>query len=255
MSSWAASSRTLVFARLQAGKTALHWAAQFGEAQLLHELMRTADDVNQRDEAGNTPLHLAALNGHLCASTVLLYPSLNLTDCWTAITLNLHLGWDAALCPAAHAHENLPARQQLLTGPGAPEGAHARISSVPSLEPHRLERAQGLRAAAADVRRRLAGVQPRRQPALRPEQLAQSGLDRAGARHAVAHVSAGAPRREPHPANRLFASNEGPAASHGAPMTARGLLLALTLHPCRTAPQGCFQVLLAELSTSHAMQA
>ena len=54
--------------RSQAGKTALHWAAQFGEAQLLHELMRTADDVNPRDDAGNTPLHLAALNGHLCAS-------------------------------------------------------------------------------------------------------------------------------------------------------------------------------------------
>jgi len=55
----------------QAGKTALHWAAQFGEAQLLHELIRTAEDVNPLDEAGNTPLHLAALNGHLCASSPL----------------------------------------------------------------------------------------------------------------------------------------------------------------------------------------
>lgn len=59
---------------MQAGKTALHWAAQFGEARLLHELMRTADDVNPRDEAGNTPLHLAALNAHLCGRHVSLDP-------------------------------------------------------------------------------------------------------------------------------------------------------------------------------------
>ncbi len=54
----------------QEGKTALHWASQFGEAGLLHELLGpgAAGDVNSADEAGNTPLHLAALNNHLCAS-------------------------------------------------------------------------------------------------------------------------------------------------------------------------------------------
>ena len=54
----------------QEGKTALHWAAQFGEAGLLHDLLgpRAAGDVNSADEAGNTPLHLAALNNHLCVA-------------------------------------------------------------------------------------------------------------------------------------------------------------------------------------------
>ena len=52
----------------QEGKSALHWAAQFGEPGLLHELLgpSAAADVNSADEAGNTPLHLAALNDHLC---------------------------------------------------------------------------------------------------------------------------------------------------------------------------------------------
>ena len=56
-------------AAVQEGKTALHWAAQFGEPGLLHELLgpSAAADVNSADEAGNTPLHLAALNDHLCA--------------------------------------------------------------------------------------------------------------------------------------------------------------------------------------------
>ena len=49
------------------GKAALHWAAQFGEARLLHELLRSAADINAADGAGNTALHLAALNNHLCA--------------------------------------------------------------------------------------------------------------------------------------------------------------------------------------------
>jgi ankyrin repeat protein len=49
------------------GKSALHWAAQFGESRLLHELLRSVVDNNAVDGAGNTPLHLAALNGHLCA--------------------------------------------------------------------------------------------------------------------------------------------------------------------------------------------
>lgn len=50
----------------QMGKTALHWAAQYGEGVLLGTLLRTAAGINAQEGSGNTPLHLAALNGHLC---------------------------------------------------------------------------------------------------------------------------------------------------------------------------------------------
>ncbi len=49
---------------MQEGKAPLHWAAQFGEAAALRRLLGLALDVSSRDAAGNSPLHLAALNGH-----------------------------------------------------------------------------------------------------------------------------------------------------------------------------------------------
>lgn len=48
----------------QAGKTTLHWAAQFGEVALLTQLLDRSVDADVADSTGNTPLHLAALNGH-----------------------------------------------------------------------------------------------------------------------------------------------------------------------------------------------
>lgn len=48
----------------QEGKRPLHWAAQFNETAALRKLLQTALDVSPKDAAGNTPLHLAALNSH-----------------------------------------------------------------------------------------------------------------------------------------------------------------------------------------------
>jgi ankyrin repeat protein len=45
---------------LQDGSTALHYAAAFGQAHMIQVLVRLGCDVNVRDEAENTPLHLAA---------------------------------------------------------------------------------------------------------------------------------------------------------------------------------------------------
>ena len=53
----------------QEGKSALHWAAQFGEPGLLHELLgpSAAADVNSADEAGNTPLPTSPPSTTTCA--------------------------------------------------------------------------------------------------------------------------------------------------------------------------------------------
>lgn len=51
--------------QVQEGKGPLHWAAQFGEAATLARLLAVAVDPSPRDGAGNTPLHLAALNSHM----------------------------------------------------------------------------------------------------------------------------------------------------------------------------------------------
>jgi ankyrin repeat protein len=53
-----------LFWTVQDGKGPLHWAAQFGEAATLQQLLQTALDASPGDAAGNTPLHLAAINSH-----------------------------------------------------------------------------------------------------------------------------------------------------------------------------------------------
>ncbi|XP_077472875.1 ankyrin repeat domain-containing protein SOWAHC isoform X1 [Stigmatopora argus] len=60
------------------GFTCLHWAAKQGKAELLSHLMQFAKDnavpinVNVRSSAGYTPLHLAAMHGHIQVLRVLL---------------------------------------------------------------------------------------------------------------------------------------------------------------------------------------
>ncbi len=49
---------------LQGGKRLLHWAAQFGDSDLVSRLMRDNPVSDLQDFRGNRPLHLAVLNNH-----------------------------------------------------------------------------------------------------------------------------------------------------------------------------------------------
>ena len=49
---------------MQGGKLLLHWAAQFGHAELCELLLKSNPHTDAQDERGNTPLHLAACNNH-----------------------------------------------------------------------------------------------------------------------------------------------------------------------------------------------
>ena len=49
----------------QLGKRACHWAAYFGSAEALQELLDRRPNLEAKDLCGNTALHLAAAAGHL----------------------------------------------------------------------------------------------------------------------------------------------------------------------------------------------
>ena len=49
---------------MQGGKLLLHWAAQFGHAELCELLLKSNPHTDAQDERGNAPLHLAACNNH-----------------------------------------------------------------------------------------------------------------------------------------------------------------------------------------------
>ena len=49
----------------QEGKRACHWAAYFGTAQMLQELVEQHPNLEAKDRRGNTALHLAAVAHHL----------------------------------------------------------------------------------------------------------------------------------------------------------------------------------------------
>lgn len=42
------------------GNSALHWAAKTGNVQLTHMLLSAGFEVNAQNNAGETPLHIAA---------------------------------------------------------------------------------------------------------------------------------------------------------------------------------------------------
>ena len=50
---------------LQEGKQVLHWAAQYGEMDLLHKLLNERQNLQAMDGKGNTALHLAAAAGQM----------------------------------------------------------------------------------------------------------------------------------------------------------------------------------------------
>ena len=54
------------------GRTALHYAAGYGELGTVDALVKAGADVNACDRAGMTPLHWACLKGHAAAVDVLL---------------------------------------------------------------------------------------------------------------------------------------------------------------------------------------
>ena len=49
----------------QEGKRACHWAAFYGTAQLLQDLVERHPNLEAKDRRGNTALHLAAAANHL----------------------------------------------------------------------------------------------------------------------------------------------------------------------------------------------
>eukprot|EP00746_Dinoflagellata_sp_MGD_P009919 gnl/MRDRNA2_/MRDRNA2_120328_c0_seq1.p1 gnl/MRDRNA2_/MRDRNA2_120328_c0~~gnl/MRDRNA2_/MRDRNA2_120328_c0_seq1.p1 ORF type:complete len:367 (+),score=83.10 gnl/MRDRNA2_/MRDRNA2_120328_c0_seq1:116-1102(+) len=63
-----------VFTTDFAGRSALHWAAAKGRASLVKYLLELVpfDSIEGEDDEGNTPLHLAAWNGHMHGVRLLL---------------------------------------------------------------------------------------------------------------------------------------------------------------------------------------
>lgn len=55
-----------------AGFTELHWAAIYGKAESVSELIRSGADVNERGATGATPLHFAAIGGSVEVATSLI---------------------------------------------------------------------------------------------------------------------------------------------------------------------------------------
>ncbi|GJC94752.1 ankyrin repeat protein [Colletotrichum higginsianum] len=53
------------------GQTALHWSAKYGRDYLVDMLLRSGADPDCKDLEENTPLHLAVMGEHICATEVL----------------------------------------------------------------------------------------------------------------------------------------------------------------------------------------
>ncbi|CAG7561911.1 unnamed protein product [Fusarium equiseti] len=84
------------------GLTALHFAAMSGNTAIIYELVRLGHSVVVYDDTGDTPLHLAADNGHLFAVKSLIdlgaLDTVNTSDS-TARTLAVRNGYNE-ICPS-----------------------------------------------------------------------------------------------------------------------------------------------------------
>jgi ankyrin repeat protein len=74
------------------GHTSLHnKAAWNGNTKLASSLLSRGARVNAKDEAGDTPLHLAAANGHVGVSSLFLNAHANVKDINEVLDTPLHL--------------------------------------------------------------------------------------------------------------------------------------------------------------------
>ena len=102
----------LINARDNGGKTALHWAALYGQEKVMELLLAEKADVNSLDEDGFTPLHWAATFDQSEAVKVLLA---NKAD------MNLKVqkyGWTALRLAVIHGH--MATAEALLNGGADP---------------------------------------------------------------------------------------------------------------------------------------
>ena len=102
----------LINARDSGGKTALHWAALYGQEKVMELLLVEKADVNSLDEDGFTPLHWAATFNQSDAVKVLLA---NKAD------MNLKVqkyGWTALRLAVIHGH--MASAEALLNGGADP---------------------------------------------------------------------------------------------------------------------------------------
>ncbi|KAM7390546.1 hypothetical protein PAMA_008623 [Pampus argenteus] len=90
-------------------KSALHFAAQYGRINTCHRLLETITDsrlLNEGDERGLTPLHLASRGGHTKVVQLLLRKGALFHRCTEALTV--FLPGSSQKCPIIEMIENLP---------------------------------------------------------------------------------------------------------------------------------------------------
>ncbi len=102
----------LINARDSGGKTALHWAALYGQEKVMELLLAEKADVNSLDEDGFTPLHWAATFNQSDAAKVLLA---NKAD--TNLKVPKY-GWTALRLTVIHGH--MATAEALLNGGADP---------------------------------------------------------------------------------------------------------------------------------------
>lgn len=83
----------MLVALLQDGSTPLHYAAAFGQSHMVEILTDLGCDVNIKDNAQNTPLHIAAGQHKNYARDDVLYEA---DDCWQLVAVEGLSQWSAA---------------------------------------------------------------------------------------------------------------------------------------------------------------